>query len=390
MPRGYLKGDLSMGIIIVDDNATNLIIIEKILKNAGYGDLITATSAKELFSILKMDRSAESYVPINLILMDMMMPEMDGIEATRRVQQDERFKSIPIIFVTALGDSNKLAEAFDAGAMDYVTKPINKIELLARIRSALRLKYEKDWHKERDKRFQYELELSKQVQRSVLSLPVDDENVNICAVYEPSSELTGDFYAWYRIGENQYGIILLDMMGHGISSSLVCMFISSVMQDTIKRISDPEQVMHELNRYMNQLYMMNELSNYYFTGIYLVLDTKLKTIEYVNAGHPPGMVFYDKNQVTLLERSCCGIGFFETIEINKGTLRYEDKVKVVLFTDGLLELMGEGTVENAGKLGESLSEYRDLDLEGLAGKFIPQDNNGDFKDDICLVMITSK
>ncbi|HEY0828368.1 MAG TPA: response regulator, partial [Bacilli bacterium] len=230
-----------MSIVIVDDNATNLIIIEKILKNAGYQNLITATSAKELFTILKMDNTAESHVPVNLILMDMMMPEMDGIEATRRIQEDERFKSIPIIFVTALGDSNKLAEAFDAGAVDYVTKPINKIELLARIRSALRLKHEKDWHKARDKRIQYELELSKQVQRSVLSLPVNDENVSICGVYEPSFELTGDFYAWYRIGENQYGIILLDMMGHGISSSLVCMFISSVMQDTIKRISDPEQ-----------------------------------------------------------------------------------------------------------------------------------------------------
>lgn len=379
-----------MSIIIVDDNATNLIIIEKILKNAGYEDLITATSAKELFSILKMDSTGESNVPIHLILMDMMMPEMDGIEATRRLQQDERFKNIPIIFVTALVDSNKLAEAFDAGAMDYVTKPINKIELLARIRFALRLKYEKDWHKQRDKRIEYELELSKQVQRSVLSLPMDDENVNICAVYEPSFELTGDFYAWYRIGENQYGIILLDMMGHGISSSLVCMFISSVMQDTIKRISDPEQVMHELNRYMNQLYMMNELSNYYFTGIYLVLDTKLKTIEYVNAGHPPGMVYYDKEQVAFLERSCCGIGLFESIVINKGTLRYEDQLKIVLFTDGLLELMGEGAEDAMGKLAENLLECRDFDLDGLAGKFIPGGDSSDFKDDICLVMITSK
>jgi sigma-B regulation protein RsbU (phosphoserine phosphatase) len=379
-----------MSIIIVDDNPTNVLIVIRILENAGYSDLVTASSAKELFGLLKLDDAqAATEMPVDLILLDMMMPEIDGIEACKRIQQVERLRDIPIVFVTAMGDSNKLAEALDAGATDYVIKPINKVELLARIRSALRLKFEKDWHKERDKRINYELELAKQVQGSVLSQPIDDENIKINAFYQPSFELAGDFYVWYRINENQYGIILLDMMGHGISSSLVCMFISSVLQDTIKRITDPEQVIHELNRYMNQLYMSDKLINYYFTAIYLVLDTGQKTIEYVNAGHPPGIVYAD-NKVSFLEQSCCAIGFFDDIAINKGIVHYQEHVKIVLFTDGLIESVDDGRENGFDKLVASLQEHKALDLPQLADKFIPEGSNDDQVDDVCLVMITTK
>lgn len=106
---------------------------------------------------------------IDLILLDMMMPEIDGIEACRIIQRHEHLKDIPIIMVTAVGDSKKMAEALDAGAVDYVTKPINKVELMARIRLALRLKKENDWHKERDQRIKDELRLAALVQNAVLS-----------------------------------------------------------------------------------------------------------------------------------------------------------------------------------------------------------------------------
>jgi serine phosphatase RsbU (regulator of sigma subunit)/CheY-like chemotaxis protein len=378
-----------MNIIIVDDNKTNQLVIEKILTKAGYGDVTAVSSARELFSLLDIDSTTSAEVPVNLILMDMMMPEIDGIEATKLIQMDTRFRDIPIIFVTALGDSRKLAEAFDAGATDYVMKPINKVELLARIRSALKLKFEKDWHKERDKRIKFELELAKQVQRSVLSKPIDDEKVRISAVYKPSFELAGDSYAWYPIDKNRYGIILLDMMGHGISSSLVCMFISSVLQDNITHISDPEQVIRELNRYMNQLEMIDEMTKYYFTAIYLVLDTEQKTIQYVNAGHPPGIVYKD-DSVVLLTEGCCGIGFFDTIEITKGMIHYENSIKIILFTDGMMETKDSGMEDSIDMIIDELKECKHMDLPALVDKFIPHENNGSQKDDICLVMITTK
>src|SRR5690349_13139040 len=108
-----------MRILIVDDNHTNIIIVREILKKENYHKTAVASSAKEMFEVLGLSetpKSRESLVgEIDLILLDMMMPEMDGIEACRVLQQHEHLKEIPVIMVTAVGDSKKLAEALDAG-----------------------------------------------------------------------------------------------------------------------------------------------------------------------------------------------------------------------------------------------------------------------------------
>ncbi|MDQ0112110.1 PP2C family protein-serine/threonine phosphatase [Paenibacillus harenae] len=379
-----------MSILIVDDNATNQLIVKAILNKAGYDDLRMASSAMELYGLLGIGNDVDPEAQAELILMDLMMPEIDGLEACRRILADERYRDVPIIFVTAVGDSAKMAEALDAGASDYVMKPINKMELLARIRSALRLKKEIDWHKERDKRIKYKLELAKQVQRNVLSQSIDDANVEISAIYQPSSELAGDFYAWYRIDQTRYGVILLDIMGHGIASSLVCMYISSVLRDMITRISDPEQVMTELNRYMKRLYMKDELLNYYFTAIYLVLDTSERTIEYVNAGHPPGIMLQQDKAIRLTE-GCCAIGLFDTIDIQKGKMAYDDSMKLILFTDGLLDAVDNGENEDdSSRIERLLAEHSGDGVQRLCEALLPEQVGDSQRDDICLVMITVK
>lgn len=378
-----------MNIVIVDDNATNLIIIEKILRKAGYEHLVLLSSAKELYHFMQLDSPSMAEVPVDLILMDMMMPEIDGVEACRTILGQERFRDIPIIFVTAMGDSNKLAEALDAGALDYVMKPINKVELLARIRSTLRLKHEKDWHKERDKRIQYELELAKQVQLSMLSSPIRDDKVDISAVYRPSFELAGDLYAWYPIGPNRYGVMLLDMMGHGISSSLVCMYIYSALKDTIVGLGDPIAVMQELNRRMNQLGRADSLINYYFTAIYFVLDTDKRTIEYVNAGHPAGIANVD-GEIRLLEEGCCALGFFDRVDIAKGKIEYRDEACVLLYTDGLAEWLAEGGENAPGMLMQSLQGRNVREPAELLEQLQPESGKEAPKDDMCLVMVSMK
>ncbi|WP_320940145.1 response regulator, partial [Lysinibacillus capsici] len=123
-----------MTILLVDDNQVNLFVIEKILKNAGYDNCVSLSSAYELFDYLQLVAPNPTGNSVDLILLDIMMPEVDGIEACKRIKQNERLKDIQIIFVTALEDKNKLAEALDIGGVDYITKPINKTELLARMR----------------------------------------------------------------------------------------------------------------------------------------------------------------------------------------------------------------------------------------------------------------
>ncbi|PWN15689.1 response regulator [Bacillus thuringiensis] len=375
-----------MSILIVDDNPVNIFVIEKILKQAGYHDLVSLNSAQELFEYIQFGKDSSRHNEIDLILLDIMMPEIDGLEVCRRLQKEEKFKDIPIIFVTALEDANKLAEALDMGAMDYITKPINKVELLARMRVALRLKSELNWHKEQEENLRNELDLATQVQRNLLSSPLREDHIKIEASYLPSFKLAGDMYYWYKIDENRYGIILLDVMGHGVSASLVCMFISSVLRETIKCLIDPELVIKELNKYMTLLHNENDNIPYYFTAIYLVVNTEDRTVEYVNAGHPSGYVLVDETNVVELDRGSCAVGFFDEIKVKKTVIPFEKNAQILLFTDGVLEAIANDEFESEEKL-RTFTERKWGDLEGEIEGFYKEEQKKVQSDDMCLIMI---
>nr|MBA3531414.1 response regulator [Ardenticatenales bacterium] len=139
-----------MTILIVDDSATQRLLLGSFLKVAGHTDYLTADSAHDAFQKLGLDVPGDEKSPIDLILMDVSMPDMDGIEACRQIKATPHLKDIPIIMVTGNTDAENLQSAFAAGAIDYITKPVNQVELLARVRSVLRLKQEMDRRKARE------------------------------------------------------------------------------------------------------------------------------------------------------------------------------------------------------------------------------------------------
>ncbi|XID95942.1 PP2C family protein-serine/threonine phosphatase [Paenibacillaceae bacterium WGS1546] len=380
-----------MSLLIVDDNAMNVLVIQEMLKREGYRDFRVAHSAEEMFEKLGQDANGNAVaVPqVDLILLDLMMPRMDGIEACRILQANPNYKDIPVIMVTAIGDSRKLAEALDAGASDFVTKPINKTELLARMRSALKLKRELDWHKERDSRLRQELMLARQVQLSVLPDAVDDERVAITAYFNASEELAGDLYAWHKIDDRRWAIAVVDAMGHGISSSLVSMFIASVLKEAMRTLRTPEKVFGELNRRMMGLQWENELIPYFCTGIYLSLDLEEGTLTYVNAGHPPGFLFRQgealPEQLTVVSPP---LGMFERLPLTARTLKISPDDRVILFTDGILApFQGEDETRLA-KLADFLHHAQEDEAElAQLVSCHPLDGRSD---DRCLVKLEVK
>lgn len=135
---------LAMSILVVDDMATARNSLQTLLQAAGYSDVLTAQSAQEAFHMLGIEENRGPGKEVDLILMDVQMPELDGIEACRRIKETERLRDIQVIMVTGLSETEYMATAFAAGAMDYVVKPINRTELLVRLQSALVLKREMD------------------------------------------------------------------------------------------------------------------------------------------------------------------------------------------------------------------------------------------------------
>ncbi len=136
-----------MSVLIVDDSQHSRLLLTAFLKGVGYTDVLAMASAHEAFQHLGMDDLESNPAGSDLILMDITMPDMDGIEACRRIKAAPELQDIPIIMVTAHDEAKYLDEAFAAGAMDYITKPVNKVDLRARVRSALALKHEMDSRK---------------------------------------------------------------------------------------------------------------------------------------------------------------------------------------------------------------------------------------------------
>ena len=146
-----------MKILLVDDSPDARLLLHKVLSQAGYRDTLSASSAHDAFKHLDLEHAGAGAKEIDLIMMDVRMPDIDGIEACRRIKVVEALCDIPIIMITVRCQPDVLRAAFDAGATDYIKKPFEEVELIARVKATLRLKQEIDARKK------WEQELTKTI-----------------------------------------------------------------------------------------------------------------------------------------------------------------------------------------------------------------------------------
>jgi diguanylate cyclase (GGDEF)-like protein len=140
-----------MRILVVDDSEDWRELTEAALKGAGYHDVRSVASATEAFKFLRLDTlSPDRASSVDLIILDFMMPEMDGVQACAQIRNHPNHADVPIIMLTVADDVYGLANAFSAGATDYIAKPFNRVELLARVRAALNTKAELDRRRARE------------------------------------------------------------------------------------------------------------------------------------------------------------------------------------------------------------------------------------------------
>jgi sigma-B regulation protein RsbU (phosphoserine phosphatase) len=374
-----------MGILVVDDSPVNLTFFQNELMAAGYTKLYLARSASEAFDILGMSNNEgvlRKGPPIDLILMDIEMPGMNGIEACRLIKSRGHYSDLPIIFVTA--SKRHLDTAFSAGGMDFIEKSCERLELLARVKSALSLKREMDERKSRESKMLREFQLAKHIQRSVLTPPIVNSHIHIHSIYKQSDEVSGDMLYWSQIDHHRYGIILIDVAGHGLSSALISMSIRALLSGLIKQGIDPDQLYAELNQQMHQLFS-NGKRLIYFTSIYVVIDTRQQTIEYFNAGHPPGLLIHRNKVVQRLEGTCVPVGVKATPPCRTRCISYEDGARLILYTDGLIETKGQPL---SGGIMQLESQAIRLHASENA-RFIENivDLKKEINDDICVISI---
>ena len=182
-----------MTILIVDDSRDEQELLSTRLRAAGYGSLMVADSAEAAFGILGLDRAGQSTEEIDLILMDIMLPGVDGLEACRRIKATEWLQDIPIIVITVKTDEKDLLTAFAAGAMDYIRKPVNSVELVARVSSALTLRAERIMRKAREQEL---LTRTQELEQALREVKVLRGFIPICAHCKRVRTDIGD---WQRL-----------------------------------------------------------------------------------------------------------------------------------------------------------------------------------------------
>ena len=159
-----------MAILIVDDSRDEQDLLSTRLRTAGYGSLMVADSAEAALEILGRENAGQGTGAVDLILMDIMLPGVDGLDACRRITTTEWLQDIPIIVITVKTGEQDLLAAFAAGAMDYIRKPVNPVELVARVTSALTLRAERNTRKAREQELLMRAQELEQALRDVKAL----------------------------------------------------------------------------------------------------------------------------------------------------------------------------------------------------------------------------
>ncbi|TMB35322.1 MAG: response regulator [Deltaproteobacteria bacterium] len=138
-----------MSILVVDDSKVSRLLLQRLLERGGFGPTIGAASAEESYAILGLT-GGEARTDVELVLMDVELPGVRGYDACRRLRGEDRLRDVPVLMVTANLGPEHVQEAFNSGARDYIGKPVQEVELLARVGAALALKREMDARRERE------------------------------------------------------------------------------------------------------------------------------------------------------------------------------------------------------------------------------------------------
>ena len=212
-------------ILIVDDMPVNLQVLGALLEEEKYR-ITTAANGLQALSL------AESG-GFDIILLDIAMPGMSGLEVCKKLRQSSATRDIPVIFITAMNETDDIVAGFDSGAVDYITKPFNRSELLARVKTHLELRRSREEInrayaelQRKDVIISDDLRKAREIQQSVIAFNAKDlEGIDIGVHFRPMIEVGGDIFDIYRRGEGQYRLFLADATGHGVQAALVTMLI---------------------------------------------------------------------------------------------------------------------------------------------------------------------
>lgn len=334
-PGARLSGHATV-VLLIDDQRIIGEAVKRMLQTAPDIAYHYTTDPKEALTL------AEQLKP-TVILQDLVMPDIDGITLVKSFRAHAATASVPMIVLSSKEEPTTKAEAFAAGANDYLVKLPDPIELIARIRYhsaayiALLERNQAFAALEASQRaLAAELAEAADYVRSQLPPPLDAPDMKTAWIFLPCSSLGGDAFGYFAIDADHFAIFLLDVCNHGVGSALLS--VSAMNALTGRTLIDvdfrePGKVMAALNN----VFLMEKHNNLYFTMWYGVLRKSTRVLRYSSGGHPPA-VMLDGDRVELLRCRAMPIGTLEDMDFEEGQAEVPPGATLYVFSDGIYEI----------------------------------------------------
>jgi sigma-B regulation protein RsbU (phosphoserine phosphatase) len=394
-------------LLIVDDEAINLKLLRVTLTSSGF-EVVEAKNGRE--ALARIDEADP-----DLILLDIMMPGMDGYEVCQRVRAHPKHQGLPVLMLTALNQLEDRVKALEVGADDFITKPFNKVELLARVHSLLRVKNLYDRLEERNIQLQdanqqfkllnreltsrnHELEMGLEMAHKLQEAFLPQkypriENATFCHKYMPTEAVGGDFFEILPFGEQQVAVFVADVSGHGVRAALITSVVKALFDDIFLNEQRAEAMLSEMNRRF-RVVLGSLVPQIYCTASYMTVHGPSRKLEVVSAGHPsPLLIDRESDQVCQMiadEDTAPAIGFMTEIAPKVISREMKPGDVVLGFTDGLFEVHdGRGEEYGVERVTQFITDNRQSIPRELIQKLITDTETfmgSDRRpDDVCVV-----
>jgi len=350
IPRTAIKGNwMTHKILIVDDSIENRMLLSVILKKHGF-EIIEAANGKEAMDICSRN------LP-DLILLDIVMPQKNGYEVCSEFKALEHTKDIPIIFLSAKDEAEDKIKGLELGAVDYITKPFDKGEVLARVKSQINvygltksLMEANSLLSRKQKKLVEDLKAAAQIQKSLIPSALPEmENFEFAWQFVPCEYIGGDIFNIHRLDENHISVYILDVSGHCVPSAMITLSVSQNLlpgvATTLKKSTDCPPYYEivspvDVLRNLDQEYPIERFDKY-FTMAYIILNNRTGQVRYSCAAHPMPVLVRASGEIELLMAGGTIIGMGGIIPFEEDRAEMNTGDRLYLYTDGLVEFCND-------------------------------------------------
>jgi phosphoserine phosphatase RsbU/P len=340
-------------ILLVDDDPTVRAIPGMFLRKWGY-EVVEAMDGEQALEILSRE-------PIGLVISDWVMPKVTGIDLCRKIRASQSDYYTYLILCTSKGEKADLVEGMEAGADDFLVKPINKEEMRVRVRAGERVLELERGLADRNRdlrvintqlqtayaRIEDDLKAAAWMQSNLLPSP-SRKTLNVISEwrFRPSSYVAGDIFNIFPVDDHQVGFYILDVSGHGVPAAMLSVTLSMVLSphsdhgtplkkynpvDGLFEVVPPAEVVTDLNR------RFQSKDDQYFTIIYGLFDSRTNDLALTQAGHPHPILLRQGQAPLVMGDGGPPVGLFPDMEYETIHMRVRPGDRLVLYSDGIIE-----------------------------------------------------